>query len=362
MPLIECSLGPCEARGRFEIDYCSLSGDIVLHKHHRRVISTGVMRSIMQWRNLNMSNLIKYAMVLLVVTCGCSLAPAASQKVTAKLEKDRIAVSIDGKLFTCYKFADSQKYPYFWPVNGPLSGNSITTETSEPYPHHHSLFFGCDRVNGGNYWQDVNARGQILSQGPKIVEAAGERVILTDKCLWKQPGKEPVIEDERQITICAPSEKLRFIDFKITVTPLVDIEILKTNHSLFSARVVPELSVQSGGTLINAQGNTSEKGTFGVPSPWCDYSGTRDSLTEGIAILQNPSDRWYPSKWFTRDYGFFSPTPMNWLEGGKLKLAKGEKLTLEYRVVVHAGDSVAADIAGLFEKYKQSTNSKLQNE
>jgi hypothetical protein len=291
---------------------------------------------------------------LLIFLFGCSLSPAASQKVIAKLEKDQAAVNVDGKLFTCYKFADSQKYPYLWPVNGPLSGKSITTETSEPYPHHHSLFFGCDRVNGGNYWQDVNARGQILSQGPKIAEAAGERVVLTDMCLWKQPGKEPVIEDTRQIIISAPSEKLRFIDFRITVTPLVDIEILKTNHSLFSARVVPELSVQSGGTLINANGNTSEKGTFGVASPWCDYSGSRNGLTEGIAILQNPKNRWYPSKWFTRDYGFFSPTPMNWVEGGKLNLAKGEKLTLEYRVVVHAGDSKAANIAGLFDRYKHS--------
>jgi len=291
---------------------------------------------------------------LLIFTFGCSLLPAASQKVEAKLEKDQVAVTVDGKLFTCYKFASSQKYPYFWPVNGPLSGESITTETSEPYPHHHSLLFGCDRVNGGNYWQDVNKRGQILSQGPKIAETSGERIVLTDTCLWKQPGKEPVIEDTRRITICAPSEKLRIIDFKITMTPLVDIEILKTNHSLFSARVVPELSVKSGGVLINAEGDTSEKGTFGAASPWCDYSGKRDGLTEGIAILQNPANRWYPSKWFTRDYGFFSPTPMYWLEGDKLNLAKGEKLSLEYRVVVHAGDSKTANVAGLFNRYRQT--------
>jgi hypothetical protein len=279
--------------------------------------------------------------------------PAASQKVKAKIEKEQVVVNVDGKLFTCYKFAGSQKYPYFWPVNGPLSGKSITTETSEPYPHHHSLFFGCDRVNSGNYWQDVNERGQILSQGPKIAEASGE-IVLIDTCLWKQPGKEPVIEDTRQITICAPSEKLRIIDFKITITPLVDIEILKTNHSLFSARVMPELSVQSGGTLINAEGNTSEKGTFGAASPWCDYSGTREGAVEGIAILQNPANRWYPSKWFTRDYGFFSPTPMYWLEGDKLNLAKGEKLTLEYRVIVHTGDAKTAKIAQQFGQYQQT--------
>ncbi|MHC4437917.1 MAG: DUF6807 domain-containing protein [Planctomycetota bacterium] len=295
---------------------------------------------------------------LLIFTLGCSLVPAASQKVTAKIEKDQVVVNVDGKLFTCYKFADSQKYPYFWPVNGPLTGKSITTETSEPYPHHHSLLFGCDRVNGANYWQDVNKRGQILSQGPKIAEASGQRIVLTDTCLWKQPGKEAVIEDARRITISAPNNNLCYIDFKITITPLVDIEILKTNHSLFSARVVPELSVKSGGTLINAEGDTSEKGTFGAASPWCDYSGTRDGAIEGIAILQNPKNRWYPSKWFTRDYGFFSPTPMYWLEGDKLNIAKGEKLTLEYRVIVHAGDSETANIAGLFNRYEQAAGSQ----
>jgi hypothetical protein len=293
--------------------------------------------------------------VLLIVVCACSLASvqAAQQEVTAKLDKDKIVVTVDGKLFTCYKFGDSQKYPYFWPVNGPTSGKSITTETSQPYPHHHSLFFGCDRVNGRNFWQESNERGQIVSQGPKLIEASGERIIFTDECLW-QPPDEPIISDRRRIIITAPNKDVRFIDFEISLEPLVDIRILKTNHALFSARVVPELSVKSGGTLINAEGKTSEKGTFGASSPWCDYSGTRDGITEGIAILQHPHNRWFPSKWFTRDYGFFSPTPMYWLEGGRLELPEGQMLTLRYRVVVHAGNAKTADIAETFELYRQS--------
>ncbi|MGE5296956.1 MAG: DUF6807 family protein, partial [Solirubrobacterales bacterium] len=91
-------------------------------------------------------------------------AQAAPSDVQAKLEGNKVVVTVNGQLFTCYKFDKSQKYPYFWPVVGPVSGQSVTTETSEPYPHHHSLFFGCDRVNEGNYWQDTNERGQILSQ------------------------------------------------------------------------------------------------------------------------------------------------------------------------------------------------------
>jgi hypothetical protein len=278
----------------------------------------------------------------------------ASQEVSARLDKDQVQVFIAGRLFTCYKFNKAQKYPYFWPINGPASGKSITTETSEPYPHHHSLFFGCDRVNGGNYWQESNEQGQIVSLGPELVEASGQRAIFTDRCLWQQPGKKPIILDQRRIAITAPSETIRFIDFEITLDPLTEIHILKTNHALFSARVMPELSVTSGGTLVNAEGKTGEKGTWGVASPWCDYSGTRDGVTEGIAILQHPANRWFPSKWFTRDYGFFSPTPMFWLEDDRLDLPKGETLTLRYRVVIHAGDAKAANIDGLFEQYKQT--------
>ena len=290
-----------------------------------------------------------------IIVGGCSIAQPTPKQVEAKIEKDKVVVTVAGELFTCYKFGASQKYPYFWPVNGPASCKSITTETSEPYPHHHSLFFGCDRVNGGNYWQEGNEKGQIVSQGPKIIEAGGDRVVFTDECLWMQPGKEPIIRDMRRITISAPNKDLRFIDFQITLEMLTDVSILKTNHSLFAARVVPEMSVGSGGTLINAEGKRSEKDTFGVASPWCDYSGTREGITEGIAILQHPRNRWFPARWFTRDYGFFSPTPMFWLEGDKLQLAKGEKLTLCYQVVVHSGDSMSAKIEKIFEQYKKST-------
>jgi hypothetical protein len=274
--------------------------------------------------------------------------------LTAELRSDRVDVTVDGVLFTAYKVADSQKYPYFWPVNGPTSGETVTTESSEPYPHHHSLFFGCDKVNGGNYWQESNRRGQIVSRGPKIVDASGSRVVFTDECLWQRPQHDPVIRDTRRITVTAPRPTLRLIDFEITLEPLTDVRIEKSNHSLFSARVVPELNVQNAGVLVNAEGNTSEKGTFGVRSPWCDYSGSRNGVTEGIAILQHPGNRWYPCRWFTRDYGFFSPTPMNWLEEGHLVLPQGEPLTLRYRVVVHAGNAETADIADLFEQYRRN--------
>jgi hypothetical protein len=276
---------------------------------------------------------------------------AASPRLSAERFDDRIVVRADDRTFTCYRFGAGQKYPYFYPVNGPLSGVSVTTESSLPWPHHRSLFFGCDKVNGGNYWQEGNEEGQIVSRGPTVAQAGPDRVEILDECEWRRPGAAPVVLDRREIRIEAPSPRLRTILFRITLVAQVDVRIERTNHSLFAARVVPELAAQGGGVLRNAAGASGEKGTFGVASPWCDVSGTRFGLREGIAIFDSPRNRWYPSRWFTRDYGFFSPTPLNWLEDAGLRLAAGERLELEYRVVVHAGDADEAGIAALFAKW-----------
>ncbi|GHT39283.1 hypothetical protein AGMMS49965_04850 [Bacteroidia bacterium] len=267
---------------------------------------------------------------------------------------NRIDVTIGDKFFTSYRFQPDEKYPFFFPVNGPVSGSSVTSMRNGVYPHHSSLFFGCDLVNGGNYWQEGLERGRIISIGANIVEANGERIVITDECIWKRPDAEAPIIDRRKIIISAPSEEMYQLDFDIEMEMLTDVTILKTNHSLFSARVASDLAVTQGGTMVNAEGLKTEKGTFGVASPWIDCYGTRKSGIEGIAILQHPSNQWFPSPWFTRDYGFISPTPMYWPANDQsTKLKKGEIIRFRYRVLLHAGDVKQAGIAGVYEKYKQ---------
>lgn len=286
--------------------------------------------------------------------CTAGVLFAQSQSVSAVKVGNRIDVTIGDKFFTSYRFQADEKYPFFFPVNGPVSGSGVTSMRNGQYPHHSSLYFGCDRVNGGNYWQEGLDRGRIVSIGAQIIEAKGERVVIEDECIWKRPDAEAPIIDRRKITISSPSKEVYQLDFDIEMEMLMDVTILKTNHSLFSARIDPDLTPVQGGVMINSEGKQGEKGTFGVPSPWIDCYGERKTGTEGLAIMQHPSNKWYPSPWFTRDYGFISPTPMYWPENNKTtELKKGEKIALRYRVLVHAGDSKQAGIAGLFDAYKK---------
>lgn len=287
-------------------------------------------------------------MLVLILFAG---SVQAQSKISAVKKGAKIDVTIDNLFFTSYIFAENEKYPFFYPVNGP-SGASVTSMRNGTYPHHSSLFFGCDRVNGGNYWQEGLDRGRIVSLREDILENDGPRVVIENECIWSRPGAVSPVKDLRKITITAPSIEMFQIDFEVTMEMLIDVTIEKTNHSLFSGRMDPALAVTNGGTMINAEGEQGEKGTFGKASAWIDCFGKRGDKIEGMAIMQHPTNNWYPSPWFTRDYGFFSPTPMYWPANDKATvMKKGDTIKLKYRVLVHAGNNETANIAEEFKKY-----------
>lgn len=295
----------------------------------------------------------KKNIILLFTLCLFGVINAQKAVVSATKIGNRIDITIGKQFFTSYHFNPDEKYPFFFPVNGPASGATITSMRNGEYPHHSSLFFACDRVNGGNYWQEGLDRGRIISIGPRIVETNSTRVVIEDECIWKRPDAESPIIDRRKIIISNPSKDIYQLDFDIELEMLTDVTILKTNHSLFSARIDADLTVKQGGVMINSEGKQGENSTFGIPSPWIDCYGERKTGIEGLAIMQHPSNKWFPSPWFTRDYGFISPTPMYWPADDKANvLKKGEKIRLRYRTLVHAGDTQQAGIANEYEQYK----------
>jgi hypothetical protein len=286
--------------------------------------------------------------------------PAGVPCFTAYPFGANVWVRIDNRVFTCYRANADQKYPYFYPLTGPATGLPMTDETCEPWPHHRSVFFGCDRVNGANYWQEGNDRGQILSRGPRLEPLklrkdsdAADEVIITDVCDWRVPGQSPVIEDRRRYRITAPSPDLRLLDADITVTAKVDIHISKTNHSLFGIRVARELAPVGGGLLINSNGQIGEKATYGQPAHWCGYQGERLGIVESIVVMDHPGNPWAPDcPWFTRDYGNISPTPFQWLDEKKgWDLPAGESIRLRYRVAVAKGGIEKATMDRLWHAF-----------
>ena len=294
----------------------------------------------------------KIKIVLLAIAVLASVSLFA--QINAVKVGSKINVTVGGKFLTSYIFSPDEKYPFFYPVNGPSSGGSVTSMRNGEYPHHSSLFFGCDMLNDGNYWQEGLERGRIISVNAEILKEGGDSVVISDECIWSRPGALSPMKDKRLITITSPSPEIRIIDFAVEMEALQDVVIKKTNHSLFSARIAADLSVKNGGEMMNAEEASGEKDTFGKSSAWMSLSGRRGETVEGLVMMQHPSNRWYPAPWFTRDYGFISPTPMYWPENGvDIRLPKGDNIVLKYRVIVRSGVLSAEAVAHYFENYQK---------
>jgi len=307
-------------------------------------------------------HLVMLCIGLATLATGAADETAKAQTVTARMENEKIVVMIDGKEFTSYLFGKEHKYPFFFPVIGPASGESVTTWDQEPYPHHSSLYISLDRVYGGgadnaNYWQPRSdlSTGQIFSRKPQIVSQKDDKVVLSDETEWIVPSSNiHQLSDKRKVTISAPSTQIRLFDFEFELEAIQDLVIKKTGHSFFSARMRPELAVGCNklgakwaglgtGTSVDSLGNRNEAGIRENAADWAATSGKNNGHAEGLAIIQHSKNPMYPAKWFIRDYGFMSPTPFAF--DGNIPMPRGEKITFRYRVVVFAGDHENADIA-----------------
>ncbi|MCF0233689.1 MAG: PmoA family protein [Thermoguttaceae bacterium] len=252
----------------------------------------------------------------------------------------------DNQVVAAYRTNPNQKYPYIYPLTGPVSRVSVTSESAQPWPHHRSVFMGADRVNGGNYWQEGSDRGQIFSTELKLLKAEASVVEFSDKCIWKHPKQEPIIEDRRKYTLNWASDQYYTLDLQFEMEMLQDVHIEKTNHGFFGVRVEQDLCPFGGGNLVNADGASGEKDTFSKPSKWMAFYGKRrfnPAITEGVAVMCPPKEPFENCPWFTRDYGNCSPMPFLFKEEG-FSFEKGFVLKGLYRIVVFAGTPEEVDL------------------
>ncbi|HUS08485.1 MAG TPA: PmoA family protein [Bryobacteraceae bacterium] len=251
-----------------------------------------------------------------------------------------------------YRAHSSQKYPYFYPLAGPVSGKSLVAESALPYPHHRGLWLGCQPLNGGDFWGDTSLdSGQVRSGGLKAGKATPQSAVFSDRCEWVRKDAPSPLEDTRTFTVEVDGKRRWWLDADIILTAREEIVIKQAKHSFFALRVIPELSPLYGGVLANSAGDVGAEATYGKPAHWCGYHGkTAPNVVEGLAIMDHPGNPWNPCPWFTRDYGHMSPSPFAFIKQ-PWTLAKGKTIRLRYRVVMHAGTPKEAGLDELYRKW-----------
>lgn len=297
--------------------------------------------------------------------------PAVSIPGVVATESDgNIAFTSDGKLLTRYNTTTGPTKPYFYPLMAP-TGKPVTrhwpveqaeNETND-HPHHRGLWFTHGMMNGIDFWTETgDKKGKTIDRRHDY-NGGSIYGILQTTTDWVGPDGKKIAEDRREAHIY-PLSNGWLLDWTITIKPLGGPLVWgDTKEGTFALRMADVLRaekkdkpVPGTGMIVNSAGQTQDD-AWGKSAAWCDYYGTLDGETVGVAIFDDPKNPRYPTTWHVRSYGLFAANPFglhdfdpakkNDPKAGELTTPENGETTFRYRVYIHKGDTATAGIAGV---------------
>jgi hypothetical protein len=296
-----------------------------------------------------------------------SLAAGTCLSAQVKFSPEDVAINVDGKPFTIFHFGDKNNKPFLAPLRS-ASGKIVTRGfpmenipgESRDHLHHTGLWFSYDDVNGVKFWENDPSytkpnigRIVVIHTETKDGDKSG---ILTATMEWRDSAGKVLVVENRDMTFYS-DPKLRTIDFHITLTAAQDVTFGDTKEGAFAIRLADNFTERRGAKIVDANGRMDMKNVWGKRSNWVDYTAELDGERLGVAIFDNPRNPHSPTYWHARDYGLFALNPFGQnafddnMAENKTKLATGQKLTFQWRVVIHPGDAVTGGVADLYKQY-----------
>ena len=281
---------------------------------------------------------------------GCECAPQMACEQTER----GVDIYMHGRKFTEYYTGTDLPKPYLGPLFEAFGSQMTRLDlVTREHPHHRSLWISQE-ANGIDFWNEPEGvHGFIRNQGISDIINGGAYTAFTANNLWTSHGGEPVMTETTRYTLYNTPREAALLDVDITYTAAFgDVTLGATKEAgPLAVRMIPELSVgKSGtGTIVSGTGGVNEAETWMRRAPWLDYHGTVGGHACGVAMLDHPDNFGFPTYWHVRDGGLMAGN--NFLRMGPMELKQGETVNWKYRVVIHNGDTEAADIAGKFADF-----------
>ena len=294
---------------------------------------------------------------------------AGESGVQLNEEAETIAVTLNDRPFTTFRYATSnnkgQFRPYFFPVLGP-NGCEVTrgetSEISKDHVHHRSLYVAYGEVNDVDLWGEGSNSGRVVHQG--FTQKQGGAVVgrIYTHNNWETQAGDVLMTDKQNFRIYNLSEDAALIDLDLSfIASAGDVHFGDTKEGgIMSIRVHPSMNASEGGKIENAFGGINEAETWGKRANWCDYSGVVDGTPVGIAVFDHIVNPRYPTYWHVRNYGLmgsnifgsgtFEREPS---KDGSYTLKQGEEMHFRFRVLIHAGDATVGKVG---QKYHDFIN------
>ena len=321
-----------------------------------------------------------------------SIVPAQSVRLVRKEADKRIDITVDGKLFTSYRWDERIMRPVLYPILS--SGGSFVTrgfpfETRDgdtiDHPHQVGCSFSYGNVNGIDFWnsstfrssEEMKRMGRIQHLAIVSTRAGRAGAELVTTAAWIKPDGSTVLSERTQYFFRAAAMR-RSIDRETTLTALEDVTFGDSKEGMFALHLPSELeqidqtkvkitstsgriSVRErtdilSGVFANSEGLIGENKIWGTVGRWAMVSGRIGSENVTVAMFDHPSNMNFPSRMMVRGYGLLALNPFGQkqfdprLEERKFILKRGDSITFRHRLLIASGDSSRGAVE---EEYKR---------
>jgi methane monooxygenase PmoA-like len=255
------------------------------------------------------------------------------------LPDHQISFQRDGVELGRYHFDPSARRPFVFPVNGP-SGRSLTRmghpRDPESHSHHNSVWISHNDVNGVSFWDD-RGKGRIIHQRIERFDDSDTAASVLTVNAWIDETGKVLLTERRQTQVQKLPENEWLLIIDLQLEPKGEpVTLGKTPFGLIGVRMAKTIGVNDGGgTIRNSEGGVNEAGVFWKPARWVDYSGPiKASATEGITLMDHPSNPNHPSIFHVRNDGWMGASLTHQTSR---TIEPGQPLKLRYGLYVHSG-------------------------
>ena len=321
----------------------------------------------------------RIGLLLLLMTCDAGHAGGvAARPVAEAVEITPHATSVDvrvgGRLFTTYYFDPSVAKPYFHPLRSAQGtivtrGYPVTSDIAgedRDEPHQRPMYFAHGDIDGFDFWGEAafptwsdhraSTFGRTVFR--RLDEARSGSSSGSLQATFDLVAPTGTLGREIQRFRFSGDDQTRIIDCEFSIIAADRAIVMgDSKEGTFAIRVVKSLHSPPG-RMVNADGFTGEKGIWGKRSQWVDYYGRAGNEDVGVAMLDHPQNLRAPTYWHARAYGLLAANPFgirqfthDSKQRGSYTIPAGDSLVFRYRVVIHHGDPVQADIAEAYRRF-----------
>ena len=268
------------------------------------------------------------------------MAPSQPRCRLEPLPEHQVAFLVEDQERLRWHFGPQYPRPFFYPLLGPASGQSLTRIGHPGAPnhdHHRSIWFGHAKASGIDFWSE-NTPARIRQLEWLAFDDGETEAVMTVRLGWFDGHDPRPLLEQLLIAALRPGpERETFLEIQTTLKPVAEkFEFQQSNFGLMAVRVAKSISAYfGGGTLTSSSGAVGESAIFGKPAVWMDYSGKQPGgAAEGITFFDHPSNLGHPTSWHVREDGWMGASLAF---GGPVLTTRDQPLTLRYLLHAHRG-------------------------